>query len=82
MNAVCIISAENGAYVPQIFAEQFSNWRGVNPLHRAALLLGPDGPNYLKAWEIVMREAYYRDDADDLWVLHQDSNGNLFAVLA
>lgn len=76
----CIINGAYGIHVPQVFAERFENWQGIDPDDLEILRAGPDHPDYWEAWDAVLATASYKDDAGHTWTLHLGESGDLFAI--
>jgi hypothetical protein len=75
-------SDPRGEYLPQAFAQSFSDRRaavtGVNNITWAILDHGPRGENYWDAWDKVLDDAVITDDRGVKYMLHWE--GDLWLI--
>lgn len=81
-----LVDGHHGQYVPQVFAEQFSNrtWgiEDFDPDYQT-VLKGPDAEFYWECWDAVMDKAFYiHPVTSEKYVLFPGDAGDLFMVKA
>lgn len=73
-----LVDGCHGIYVPKVFTEMYdlSEWNISSDYVRE--LSNIDNDIYWDVWECILDNAYFRDEDNHVWRLHQD--GDLFAV--
>lgn len=75
---VLLLDSHRGIYIPQNFAEMFNYWQGISKEDKDILLYGPEHQDYWNVWDDVLCMAFYVDENENTWELHQDQD--LWAV--
>ncbi len=68
----CIVDGHYGIYVPQTFAERYSEW--MEGSERDTLLAGPDHPDYWDVWSDIQGSECWDGD---IW---QGESGDVFIL--
>lgn len=76
------LSDSRGDYIPQNFIESINieRWSGITQENVDILLSGPDHELYWDAWDDVLSSAYYLDESNNTYSLHQDGDLWIYCI--
>ena len=77
MSYELLLNDSHGIHVPQMFAEEYFGFDGVDQSDMEICRAGPEHKNYWDAWENILQHAYSIDKYNREWFLFHD--GNLWA---
>ena len=79
--ATIIASGQFGQYTPKVCADRIDGkeWH-LPPQILIALKKGPNDPNYWRAWNLALHEAYKQDRRGNYYELAQLDDGSVAAV--